>query len=522
LPISSSEKLVGGILRLRGCFTSQWNDQTRQVIGGRCFLWPAVAEVEEAPPVEPFALARRRTAELLWFDARASALQRTKIAAQIIYVRPGEYLALDERIGLRVLAAGGPELHAGDLIEAVGFPRLAGPSPVLQALEVRKTGHAALPSAVAVAAEGLLDQNRDATLVEVEATLASETVNRDGRVLELQAGPHRFAALLEGNAQHRWRIPAAGSRLRVSGVYASSSPPAGRASLAPFELLLAEAGALTVLQQPPWWTVRHALSLAAALAGTLGLAFIWITLLRRRVEERTTQLADEIKARQIVEQNRVLEQERTRVARDLHDELGAGLTEVGILGELARNPEVPQGEKANYLERLTSSARALVSNLDEIVWAINPQYDSLAATATYYSFFADRFLKLSGITCRLRIAESFPEYSLDSKVRHGVLLGLKEALNNVVRHAEATEVELRMEFAAEELAISVRDNGRGLPPGEAHPGSDGLTGMRQRLRQLGGECQILSEPGRGTTVVFRLPMGMPAGANGPASLKVLL
>src|SRR5439155_10527476 len=96
---------------------------------------------------------------------------------------------------------------------------------------------------------------------------------------------------------------------------------------------------------------RKAITVVAILAGGLGVALVWITLLRRQVEERTAQLQKQIEERQLVEQRRVMEQERTRVAQDLHDELGAGLTEVGILGSLAKNPSVPVEERERYLER---------------------------------------------------------------------------------------------------------------------------------------------------------------------------
>jgi signal transduction histidine kinase len=257
--------------------------------------------------------------------------------------------------------------------------------------------------------------------------------------------------------------------------------------------------------------------MAAALAGGLGLALVWITLLRRKVEERTAQLQNEIEERQKVEQHRAMEEERTRVARDLHDELGAGLTEVGILGSLAKNPSIPSEQKNAYLDQLTNAAHSLVTGLDEIVWAVNPQYDSVPSLASYYSLFAQRFLNLAGIACRLQIAESLPEYPLESRLRHGIFLAFKEALNNVVRHSGATEVRLQIGVARDELMISITDNGRGLPPGNgAAAGSDGLAGMQERMQQLGGACDVQSRAGEGTTVKFNLPLAEAGSGNGGA------
>lgn len=158
------------------------------------------------------------------------------------------------------------------------------------------------------------------------------------------------------------------------------------------------------------------------------------------------------------------------------------------------------------MNQLTESARALVTGLDEIVWAINPHYDSVNSLATYYSLFAQRFLNLAGIACRLEVAESLPEHSLDSKMRHGIFLAFKEALNNIVRHSGATEVEIRIEARGNQLLIRIQDNGRGLEAAGSVAGEDGLAGMRERLRQLGGECLIRSDAGRGMSVEFSLDL----------------
>ena len=508
MTMGTGGSLIDSVVRIRGCFTADWNWDTRQVFPGRFHLYPPNIEVEEPAPQDPFSLPTTDAADLLEFNARADPLQLTKVAGQIIGTRPDEYFLRDGQAGIRVLTAQPSQnlgLRVGDLVEAVGFPKLGGPSPVFQDAQIRETGHAPLPAPVLVAETNVLDRSLDATLVQVAGLLLSDTVHGDERVLELQSGAQRFAAVLKWDPRIRAQL-ASGSRLQLRGVYASEEQPPVGGSFYPFEILLNNAAGIVVLQQPSWWTVRRAVTVAAGLGVTLGLSFIWITLLHRKVEQRTAQLQEEIEERQSEERNRVLEQERTRVARDLHDELGAGLTELSILGELGNNPAIPAEEKENYLQQLTALTRALVSGLDEIVWAINPHYDSIASVATYFSFFADRFLKLAGIACRLRLPESMPEFPLDSRVRHGIFLAFKEALNNVVRHSHASEVELRMEVADNELAIAIRDNGRGLPLPESAPGSDGLAGMRQRLEQLGGDCRITSQPGRGTTVEFCLPL----------------
>ena len=106
----------------------------------------------------------------------------------------------------------------------------------------------------------------------------------------------------------------------------------------------------------------------------------------------------------------------------------------------------------------------------------------------------------------LQVMDSVPERPLDSRLRHGILCAFKEALNNVVRHAKATEVQTTFEFAGDALVVSVLDNGRGFADGVESPGKDGVRGIKNRMQAFGGECQIVSEPGRGTKVVMRLPL----------------
>ena len=498
-----SGRMIGSVVRLRGGLNNEWDSAARRVIKGRFKVISPLVSVESTELPYPFSIPVSKIKDLFWYNAQASGLQRTKVAGQVIFARPGEYFALDNKIGFRIFTSEPVALEAGDLIEALGFPKVGGSAPVLQEAKIQKTGHASLPVPVKLSAEELLNPQHDSTLVEIEARLINHTIRPDAQLLQLQAGPIHFEAKLNlGSSQP---LPLSiGSRLRLVGVYAAMGADNPGPRTDPFELLLNNPTAITVIEMPPWWTVRRALGAAGALGGALCLAVVWVTLLRRKVEVRTLQLQKEIEGRQQVERQRIMEKERTRVAQDLHDELGAGLTEMSLLGSLAGRPDVPAEERDRYLDQLTKSARSLVTGLDEIVWAINPQYDSIGSIATYFSFYAEEFLNLANITCRLQVAESLPKFSLEPQVRHGIFLAFKEALNNVVRHSGAREVTLKIEVVGNELVISVADNGCGFESGSVNPGSDGLSGMRERLQRLGGVCKITSLVGQGATVEFRL------------------
>jgi signal transduction histidine kinase len=247
-------------------------------------------------------------------------------------------------------------------------------------------------------------------------------------------------------------------------------------------------------------------SVVGILFGVLIIAVVWIKLLQRKVSDRTAQLETQIQKRQQAERQRLVEQERARVAHDLHDDLGAGLTEVNMLTSLIKSPTTSAAEKEHYLEQLSEMAVRMVTSLDEIVWAVNPRNDTITSLASYFAAYAQRFLELASVTCALEISDNLPDYHLDSKFRHEVFLAFKQALNNVIQHADATTVWLRISVQNQILIVVVADNGRGMKAVQREPGADGLANMKDRLNALDGECEIQSERDKGTTVRFRAPL----------------
>lgn len=504
--------LPGAVVRVRGVFTANW-DSTGRVNAGICQMGNATLSIDEPAPADPFAAEPMRASDLLLFSTHSGIFKRVKVTGTVLHAHPPELFLSDGARGFRILSRNAPALQAGDRVEAAGFPRLGGPSPVLMEASVRKTGSAALPVPVPVVAapppslrpDAVPSPRYDATRVSIEATLLSDTLRQEERVLEMQAGSQRFVARLA--AQNGGTKPIErGSLLRVAGTYASAATGRPATGAEPFELLLNSAADLVVLKRGPWWTLRHTIVLVAILSGGLLLVLFWNFSLRRTVSQRTEQLASEIEERQIAEHHRELEAERTRVAHDLHDELGAGLTEAGILTSLVKNPAVAVDKKEGYLEQLAEVCRSLVTGLDEIVWAVNPRYDSAADLAGYFSIFAQRFLGLAGITCRLKIAESLEQQPLDSHRRHDLFLAFKEALNNIARHSQAKAVHLAISVEDRSLQVILSDDGQGFDPTATAMGSDGVMSMKERLAKLGGSCQIDSSHGTGTTVAFKLPL----------------
>ncbi|MCG3150106.1 MAG: hypothetical protein PCFJNLEI_03577 [Verrucomicrobiae bacterium] len=212
-------------------------------------------------------------------------------------------------------------------------------------------------------------------------------------------------------------------------------------------------------------------------------------------------------ARQLAELERrhALERERARIARDIHDDVGAGLTEVALLSELAQAE--PAGS-AEHLERIFQRSRELTQSLDEIVWAINPRNDTLEGFLAYLGDFAQGFLAAAGIACRLDFPRDPPVLSIPANFRHQLWLAVKEALHNIVKHAGATEVQLRVDFLRGELCVTIQDNGVGFSESSAVSASgDGLANLELRLQEIGGQVQRASAPEQGTRLrlTARLP-----------------
>jgi signal transduction histidine kinase len=504
LPLDMEQALI----RLRGVLFAEWNTdvETRGVKVGQITLDSHWVNVVQPAPTDPFAIPVKRVGELLRYDPQAGALKRVKVSGQIIYEGKAGCFLMDEGNGLRFDPTGPFRGHVCDLVEVVGFPELSGPSPLVGEAMVRRSGLAELPPARKLEAEKLLSDDYDSTLVTIEGILVGISSKPEWNVLEMQNGLRRFTAVLE-DKNPVGKTLLAGSRLELTGVYVGQggNRVLGR-PIDSFQVLLNSPFDIRVLSRPPWWNFKRLLTAVALLGGVLMLTLVWIKLLQKKVAERTLQLETQITERQRTERQRIVEQERARVAQDLHDDLGAGLTEVNMLTTLARSPNTSGDEKSHYLDELNETARRMVTSLDEIVWAVNPRNDTVASLASYFGSYSQRLLDLAAISCGLDVAEDLPDYPLDPKFRQELFLAFKEALTNVVRHSEAKKVWLRISVREGALLVAVADDGHGVSSAERKAGDDGLANMHERLRALGGSCEVQSDPKNGTTVRFEAPL----------------
>jgi signal transduction histidine kinase/ligand-binding sensor domain-containing protein len=264
-------------------------------------------------------------------------------------------------------------------------------------------------------------------------------------------------------------------------------------------------GAVLTLTVIPWFWQTWWFDVTASVSGALLLSGIILAIARWRMRLKLDRL----------ERQRAVEHERSRIARDIHDNLGANLTRISLLSQSAQGELNNPAQAAAQLDRIYETTRELTRAMDEIVWAVNPEHDTLDSLVNYLGKFAQDYLGSLGIRCRLDLPMQLPQWPITAEVRHHLFLAFKEALHNVVKHAAATEVSISMVTTPISFALSVRDNGRGFVPAalpvERESNStvpiprNGLTNMRKRLLKVGGYCRIDTTVGRGTEVKFVVP-----------------
>ncbi|WP_309017361.1 two-component regulator propeller domain-containing protein [Pelagicoccus sp. SDUM812003] len=206
-----------------------------------------------------------------------------------------------------------------------------------------------------------------------------------------------------------------------------------------------------------------------------------------------------------LERQHAVERERSRIAQDIHDDVGASLSRIAILSQTARSQLSDTKGATAVLSHIYGTARSVTRALDEIVWAVNPKHDTLDSLVDYMGKFAHDFLSAANVRCRLDLPVEVPPWNLSAEVRHNVFLAFKEALNNLVKHAYATEAWVHIEVSEAGFTIELKDNGRGLPDEADSDGAgfgNGLINMRDRMSRIGGSCEIVGESGTGTKVVL--------------------
>jgi signal transduction histidine kinase len=256
-----------------------------------------------------------------------------------------------------------------------------------------------------------------------------------------------------------------------------------------------EAGAtLAIVVEPAFWQTWWFRSLAVVgLVGAIvGVVYFIST---QKLQRQLARL----------KQQEAVERERARIARDLHDQLGANLTQVSLLGEMVETDKDLPEEVETHAKQISQTARLTSAALDEIVWAANPSNDTLEGLVNYACKYAQEYLAVANLSYRLEAPDKLPPTPIPPDVRHNVFLAFKESINNVVKHAQARTVKVRFRLDGQQFTCEIEDDGRGLPPDARDKGRNGLRNMRKRMEDVGGGFAAEPAPERGTIVRLTAP-----------------
>lgn len=206
------------------------------------------------------------------------------------------------------------------------------------------------------------------------------------------------------------------------------------------------------------------------------------------------------------EKQQAIEKERNRISRDMHDDLGSGLTKIAILSEVVKK-QLPEPDKAKeQVEKIAESSRELVDNLQDIIWVLNPKNDTLESLAAYVREYALKYFEPLSVKIDFDYPEEFSPARLSEEKRRNVYMTVKESLNNIAKHAWCNTVVISLKESARQFKISIRDDGKGFETEKVRLFANGLKNMQTRIEQSGGTYSITSKPGKGSETIITMPV----------------
>ena len=291
-----NSRLVDSTVRVRGVCQPIFNG-LRQIQGIK-MMSPSLdhLQIDESAPQDPFSIPTSKINELLNYSPERNLLHRVKVAGQVTHNGgPGELYIQDDGGGALIRLSQPFEVAPGDRVEVVGFPKTSGFAPNLEDATIRRLSSGELPKARPMTVGGIMQGGFDATLGTIVAHLVGRSVQGSKPYFELQADQRLFRALLATNRGTLARIPL-GSLIEIVGVCKVEAQPERDfgSTVASFELLLNRPEDVAVLRRPSWWDLKHSILVVSVLLGGLAITLGWIAMLRRRVNQRTWALTQEI------------------------------------------------------------------------------------------------------------------------------------------------------------------------------------------------------------------------------------
>jgi signal transduction histidine kinase/streptogramin lyase len=247
-----------------------------------------------------------------------------------------------------------------------------------------------------------------------------------------------------------------------------------------------------IVVHPEWWQTWWFRAVIGLLGIVITIAAIRLYY-RRKLEKQMA----------ILEKQQAVEKERTRIATDIHDDLGSGLSRIHYLGETIRAKKMQKESILPEIEKISRFSDEMVDKMNEIIWALNEKNDTLDATVSYIRSFAVEYLSENNLEYNIVIPENIPYFIVKGETRRNVFLTVKECLHNIVKHAEATQATIDIQLNRD-LVITISDNGKGINWDKMRPFSNGILNIKKRMQETGGTVEFKSD--RGTMVILKAPL----------------
>ena len=241
--------------------------------------------------------------------------------------------------------------------------------------------------------------------------------------------------------------------------------------------------------RPPWWqTWWFRLVALASVTAIIFYTTRFIYLYKLREQKL------------VIEKQLAVQYERQRISSDLHDDIGSSLSSINIYSGLAKKEE----SKEMYLEMISQNVNEVVNKLDDLVWSINPNYDTISSVAERLKVYAEPILRVKEIKMNVCADGMIQKTTSHGEDKHNLYMVLKEIINNAVKHANCKNITLDFSINNRELIITVKDDGQGFDSNTIRTGRNGLGNITQRINNMKGVLEIQSIPGKGTTVIIRV------------------
>lgn len=459
---------------------------------------PAPPDAFSAPLVPVAGMMRPTPGRWQRHRVRISGVVTRRISDTMFFLREGQ-------LGLKVETKQPVALRPGDVVETTGFPAMTEGLAVLQYAAVRKTGAQAAPAPARPAVASLLEGSHNSDLVSLPARLVDWTVSGQKVTLIFEADNQLFNGLLNIRPAQVSLLPEKNSLVNVTGVsVVSELEDTWFYQPRSFLLLLADIADLQVVQAPPWWTPERLWRALAITVVVLLAAASWVWSLRRQMDRKRAVVEQQARHAAVLE-------ERSRIARDLHDTLEQGLTGLSLQmkameTELDAAPH-PVRSRLQQARQMLRQSRALAHNaIRELRSEVTaPRHEGLAEGLRRV---ADSWNQSGALRVDIQIAGT--ARALPPRLENHLLGIGTEAMTNAVKHGRADAIHVELDFRSAEVALRIQDNGSGFDPRhqlEQPSGCFGLIGMRERAREVGGQIRIVSEPGRGTEIFVAAPCG---------------